>query len=246
MPFTAMNVCTLAVLLVASIVPSSAFLSLTGSITHQHPVAASSSFLISQRGNRDDDSRLMATKTTLTEETDWNLRFVMRGVPTQKGKRVDEIFSVRAQFLEEEGYEPPQGVLKQVEKQDDASRMKITKIRWQLSEDPNDRKDGLWVWGLFKEPLYPFLLLQLETDEIRLAAGTEDEDSIQPLQLYAQIIHKRDGDLGVVLEGADLKIRVQETVNADIFGVSKAELYEEESIGTLSIQAAPALKSASS
>jgi hypothetical protein len=22
--------------------------------------------------------------------------------------------------------------------------------RWTLSEDPNDRKDGLWIWGLFK------------------------------------------------------------------------------------------------
>ncbi len=22
--------------------------------------------------------------------------------------------------------------------------------RWKLSEDPNDRRDGLWIWGLFK------------------------------------------------------------------------------------------------
>ena len=22
--------------------------------------------------------------------------------------------------------------------------------RWTLSEDPNDRKDGLWIWGLFE------------------------------------------------------------------------------------------------
>ena len=29
--------------------------------------------------------------------------------------------------------------------------------RGKPTEDP---KDGLWVWGLFKEPLYPFMLLQ--------------------------------------------------------------------------------------
>ena len=34
--------------------------------------------------------------------------------------------------------------------------------RWRLSEDPEDQKDSLWIWGLFKEPLYPFLLLELD------------------------------------------------------------------------------------
>lgn len=37
--------------------------------------------------------------------------------------------------------------------------------RWRLDEeagsDPLD-KGGLWIWGLFKEPLYPFMFLQLE------------------------------------------------------------------------------------
>jgi hypothetical protein len=28
---------------------------------------------------------------------------------------------------------------------------------WTLSEDKNDRKDGLWIWGLFEEPKYPYL-----------------------------------------------------------------------------------------
>ena len=33
--------------------------------------------------------------------------------------------------------------------------------KWTLSEDKNDRKDGLWIWGLFEEPKYPFLYFNL-------------------------------------------------------------------------------------
>lgn len=178
-------------------------------------------------------------KTTLTDETSWNLRVVLRGVATEQGKKVDRIFSVKAHFLEETGYEPPQGSLQQLFDYDNneepitTTAFKVVKSRWQLSEDPNDRKDGLWVWGLFKEPLYPFMLLQLETDLIPLA-GT-DGDAILPLQLYAQINHKRDADTGVILEGADLKVRQMETVKADVFGVAKVDVYDEVNVGTLSI-----------
>ena len=93
---------------------------------------------------------LTAVKTTLTDETTWNLRFVLNGVTTEKGRKVDEIFSISAQFLEDDGYEPPQGSLSQMQG-DEPSRLQIVKSRWQLSEDPEDRKDGLWIWGLFKE-----------------------------------------------------------------------------------------------
>ncbi len=40
------------------------------------------------------------------------------------------------------------------------------KARWTLSEAEDTRGAGLWVWGLFKEPLYPFLLLQVNNLEI--------------------------------------------------------------------------------
>lgn len=36
------------------------------------------------------------------------------------------------------------------------------KARWTLSEAEDERGAGLWVWGLFKDPLYPFLLLQMD------------------------------------------------------------------------------------
>ncbi|KAL7581116.1 hypothetical protein ACA910_005917 [Epithemia clementina (nom. ined.)] len=202
------------------------------------------------RSNKNNVFRLTAQKAdataraTLTDKTTWNLRMVLRGVATDKGKKIDEIFNLKCKFMEEEGYEPPQGIV-QLAEESEQSRFQIVKSRWQLSEDPNDRKDGLWVWGLFKEPLYPFLLLQLETKPIPIAGGgsaneREDKvyegDAIKPLQLYAQLNHRRDADKGVVLTASDLKVRQIETVDADMFGVAKVNLYEEVNIGTLSVQ----------
>ena len=174
-----------------------------------------------------DRSMHLQAKTTLTEETDWKLRLVLRSVSTTQGRKVDHVVSATVQFREEEGYEPPQGSITTAE----GDPLKITKSYWKLSEDPNDRKDGLWIWGLFKEPLYPFMLLQMEVDEIPLS----EDDTIQPLQLYAQINHKRDDEAGVILEAGELKVRQMETINADPFGVASVDVYEEVNIGTLSI-----------
>jgi len=163
---------------------------------------------------------------------------------------------VETKFVEEEGYEPPQGCLRQVgldvsagtaadgdtsagegdsSKSGSTSRLELASSRWKLSEDPNERKDGLWVWGLFKEPLYPFLLLQMETREMPLPGS--DGDAIKPLKLYAQITHKRDRDTGTVeLGGASLNVREVETIKADPFGAASVELYDEVDVGRLSIQ----------
>lgn len=167
------------------------------------------------RGNKKTSalSASPTTITTLTDETTWKIRFLLQGLPTEKGKKVNEmLFTVTAQFIEEEGYEPPQGDLKQILNGDEKGQLRITKSRWLLSEDPNERKDGLWVWGLFKEPLYPFLLLQLETDRVPLPG--EEEDAIKPLKLFAQLNHKREKEVGVLLKGGDLKVREMETVKA--------------------------------
>lgn len=173
-----------------------------------------------------------STKATLTDETLWKIRFVLKGIETENGKKVDEIFRFDANFLEEEGYEPPQGTLSQISSEGD--RIKIKSSYWQLSEDPNDRKDGLWIWGLFKEPLYPFLLLKIQTDSIPLE-GDED-DVIKPLQLFAQINHRRDSEFGVVLEATDLKVRQVETIKADPFGAASVDIFEEVNIGSISVQ----------
>merc|ERR1712115_34327 len=78
-----------------------------------------------------------------------------------------------------------------------------------------------------------FLLLQMQ---IRIKKDNED-DSIQPLELYAQLNHKRDEKIGAMLEGADLNVRQSEIRKADLFGVSDVELYEEVDVGRLSIEA---------
>jgi hypothetical protein len=206
------------------------------------------SSVVSTAGRRTIDHTLPLTalaaaatktgKSTLTEHTTWKLRFVLQGVLTKKGKKVDEIFVATCKFLEEDGYEPPQGALQQVELTSD--RLKVTASYWKLSEDPNDRKDGLWIWGLFKEPLYPFMLLQLETAAVPLSGNADADgeavDEILPMQLYAQINHSRDNDKGVILEGAELNIRQMEKMKADPFGVSMVDVFEEKNVGTLSIQ----------
>jgi hypothetical protein len=173
-------------------------------------------------------------------------------MPTEMGKKVDEIFSIYCQFLEDTNYEPPQGKLRQLrapiarsgesrevdENDDDGTenspRLKITDSRWKLSEDPLERKDSLWIWGLFEEPLYPFLLLQLTTDRIPLPG--EDGDAIRPLALFSQINHRREKERGAVLDRGEVKIRVTETVKADIFGAATADIYEEVTVGTVNFE----------
>lgn len=183
------------------------------------------------------------SKATLTEETTWKFTLNCYGLPTKQGKRADQLFVLETQFIEEEGYEPPQGCLRQKQsQQEDAeeggggsnSKIELVSSRWQLSEDPSERKDGLWVWGLFKEPLYPFLLLQMETKEIPLPGS--DGDAIKPLKLYAQLTHNRDRDTGnVELSGAPLIVREVETIKADPFGAAKVDVYDEIDVGRLSV-----------
>jgi hypothetical protein len=177
-----------------------------------------------------------AAGQTLTEATTWKLRFNMRGLSTTKGRKVDETFIVTAKFVEDQGYEPPQGTIQQSSGANTDERLQIVKSYWKLSEDPNDRKDGLWIWGLFKEPLYPYLLLQLETAQVQLSG--DDADSIPPLRLYAQINHSRDTRTGNVgLTGKELMVQSIETVKADMFGASSVDLTQNTNIGTIQIQA---------
>jgi hypothetical protein len=164
----------------------------------------------------------------------WSLRLLLKSVPTEQGKKIDQMFVIKARFIEEEGYEPPQGSIEQ-QIEGDGTTLHITKSRWVLSEDPNDRKDSLWVWGLLKEPMYPFMLLQLETSKFELPG--EGGDAILPLKLFAQINHARDKEKGVILSPAELKVREMETVKADPIGAATVDLYEEVSVGQLTFKA---------
>lgn len=209
--------------------------------THSRPAGVASSTLQRYRYTSClKSSSSETTAATLTEATTWNLRLVLQNLPTSKGKTSDQIFAIRVQFIEEECYEPPQGILRQVDdeerEEEDPKRPKLTiaASRWILSEDPDDRKDSLWVWGLFKEPLYPFLLLQMEVDEIQLPG--DDQDSIPPLKLFAQINHKREKGEVILTSGADLKIKKKETFKADPFGAATVDIFEDITVGKLQLQ----------
>lgn len=170
---------------------------------------------------------------TLTEATTWQLRLKFDDLPVlskEKIERVGKLFSVRAKFIEEEGYEPPQGSMQQVGFDDDDLQLTIMKGRWTLSEDPDDRKDGLWVWGLFQEPLYPFLLLNLETEaqDIQL---DEETINIPALNLYAKIPHRRK-EGSVVLDTAALNVRSTEQLQ--LVG-AVADYFDDTCVGELQI-----------
>eukprot|EP00580_Thalassiosira_gravida_P002205 CAMPEP_0201618900 /NCGR_PEP_ID=MMETSP0492-20130828/40259_1 /ASSEMBLY_ACC=CAM_ASM_000837 /TAXON_ID=420259 /ORGANISM="Thalassiosira gravida, Strain GMp14c1" /LENGTH=248 /DNA_ID=CAMNT_0048087627 /DNA_START=33 /DNA_END=779 /DNA_ORIENTATION=+ len=190
-------------------------------------------------------------KATLTVDTTWRLRLLLNDVKTAKGKKLDgQLFVVEGNFIEEEGYEPPQGLFtptgtpssdEQVEEGDKSESdggmfLEVSNSRWKLSEDPDDPKDGLWIWGLFKEPLYPFMLLQIETKELTLSSSADEEnaDSIPPLKLYAQINHFRNKDEGTVkLQTANLNIRILEQIQLP---GATVDLFEEEAVGQVSFQ----------
>jgi hypothetical protein len=203
------------------------------------------------------------TMTTLTEDTTWRLRLLLDGVTTTKGRKLrgPTLFVLEGQFIEEEGYEPPQGYFRPITRRFDEKEQSTTTTavagenggagaseremtlelagsRWKLSEDPNDPKDGLWVWGLFKEPLYPFLLLQMETKDLLLEKDGDGGDSLPALKLYAQVSHvrseKTEGD--VVLSTANLNVRVLEQVKLP---GATVDLYEEEAVGRISFQPLP-------
>ncbi len=206
--------------------------------------------------------------TTLTEDTTWRLRLLLDGVTTTKGRKLrgPTLFVLEGHFVEEVGYEPPQGFFRPIlrrrsdeieqstssstttattadQEVQDAERVMALELagsRWKLSEDPNDPRDGLWVWGLFKEPLYPYLLLQMETREFILEENgdTGIGDSLPALKLYAQVPHVRsekvEGD--VVLSTANLNVRVLEQVKLP---GATVDLFEEEVVGRVSFQPLP-------
>ncbi len=145
------------------------------------------------------------------------------------------MFNWNVHFVEDEGYEPPQGTLVQLKTtQDESTDMSAPQMvtsRWKLSEDPNERRDSFWVWGLFEEPLYPFLLLEIQTDQWN---PPDSEDVVLPLRLFAQVKHRRDKESGVLLENSELIFRQVETVKADPFGAATVDLFQEVSMGQVS------------
>ncbi|EJK56943.1 hypothetical protein THAOC_23071, partial [Thalassiosira oceanica] len=149
--------------------PSAAILLLLAVVASVHGFTAPNT---AKRSNNDAAttslfmSETATARTTLTDETTWRLRLLLNDVTSSKGAKLDgKLFVIEGSFIEEEGYEPPQGTFVANERrsssgedlsESDTTILKVKSSRWKLSEDPDDPKDGLWIWGLFKEPLYPF------------------------------------------------------------------------------------------
>lgn len=234
--------------------------------------SAPSEGLAATSSSNNDNKKKNEKVTTLTKDTTWRLRILLNGITTTNGRKLStgsgaggQLFVVEGSFIEEDGYEPPQGYFKPLTAAttiDDenasspstttTSMLEIINSRWKLSEDPDDPKDGLWIWGLFKEPLYPYMLLQMETRELQLSSSKDglNDDSIPPLKLYAQISHirtnnndknKKDamigggrrGGEGVELKTANLNIRVLEQI---ALPGTTVDLYEEEAVGQITFQ----------
>ena len=83
----------------------------------------------------------------------------------------------------------------------------------------------MWIWGLFKEPLYPFILFSLGVcsgSELALADGS---------RLFLQCTHKGDGGLTALTTG-DVSIRVPTEQNADLVGLSQFTYQEPVPFGS--------------
>lgn len=248
----------------------------SSSSTSSEELAATLSSASNNNNNKNDKV------TTLTKETTWRLRILLNGITTTKGRKLSssnsgsggggQLFVVEGSFIEEDGYEPPQGYFQPltaattiniiddvdenaISSTTTTSKLEIMNSRWKLSEDPDDPKDGLWIWGLFKEPLYPYMLLQMETHELALSSSKDglNDDSIPPLKLYAQISHIRTnnnnndknknkdaligggrrGGEGVELKTANLNIRVLEQI---ALPGTTVDVYEEEAVGQITFQ----------
>lgn len=133
-------------------------------------------------------------------------------------------------FAEDQGFEPPQGKMF-VESCSPEGALKLGEqtVQWVLSEDPEDRKDSLWIWGLFSEPLYPFILLQLQLEE---PLTFVDGVSIPAGQLYCQVDHRRK-DGSVLLGEGTVTYKVQETLKADLVGLSDLTYGEPVTCGSI-------------
>jgi hypothetical protein len=168
-----------------------------------------------------------STTFSLTPACTWKVKLVL----TAEGCATPVTVTANVRFAEEDGYEPPQGFLL-VESciPEGAVTLGQQPARWTLSEDPEDRGDSLWIWGLFSEPLYPFILFELElAQDVPMAI---EGVSIPAGTLYCQVDHRRK-DGKVQLGEGTVSYKVEEKVAADLVGLSELTYGEPISCGTI-------------
>ena len=165
---------------------------------------------------------------SLSPECTWRINLELTSEDAFKPRPVS--LSAVLRFAEEDGFEPPQGFVR-VEScvPEGVLTLGQQPARWQLSEDPEDRGDSLWIWGLFSDPLYPYMLLELELEEpVEVGEGV----SIPAGTLYCQVDHRRK-DGKVQLGEGTVTYKVTESIKADLVGLSNVEYGEPVPCGKI-------------
>jgi hypothetical protein len=156
-------------------------------------------------------------KATLQANTTWRISLAISGKPTEEGQGTPVDVSCKAVFIEEEGYEPPQGIIRF----EGSNYLGGVRPSWTLAEDPSAEgfdKAGFWIWGLFEEPKYPFMLLEFEVlKEIPLSTGV-----IPVGKMFGQCKVTRDKETGVSISDGTLSITEMTEMQADLVGLSTA------------------------
>ena len=100
---------------------------------------------------------------TLDDSTEWTLSMSF----AKDGSTAQDLVTAKVKFMEDEGYEPPQG---RVLLDGDSKYLAASsQCFWKLGEDPAKEgfdKAGFWIWGLFEEPAYPFFFFELDIVEV--------------------------------------------------------------------------------
>ena len=175
----------------------------------------------------------------LSGNTMWRLRLNLVGQDGKPALRA----TARIRFVEDRGYEPPSG---KIFVENDYSGIIRTNEKgfastWTLSEDRNDRKDGLWVMGLFKEPKYPYLYFSLGVFESFLLPSGEEQPfslmdgsaGVPGDKLNFVFNHLNKGpEEGRVLSGGIVTFKNSEILNLPL---TKVDIGEEVSAGSVEL-----------
>eukprot|EP00747_Dinoflagellata_sp_TGD_P184074 gnl/TRDRNA2_/TRDRNA2_39404_c0_seq1.p1 gnl/TRDRNA2_/TRDRNA2_39404_c0~~gnl/TRDRNA2_/TRDRNA2_39404_c0_seq1.p1 ORF type:complete len:294 (-),score=54.61 gnl/TRDRNA2_/TRDRNA2_39404_c0_seq1:1-882(-) len=165
-----------------------------------------------------DDSMVeySGPKATLSTDTTWRLSLDL------EGSEAPVVLKVK--FLREEGYEPPQGTIEIVEDTGAVANLEA-KNRWELGEDPDGKSEnpmdggGLWIWALFSETPFPYLLFSIELNEYG--------------KVSAKVPHAVGDKRGTVLSDGTATTMKYTDVAADLVGLSRAQISEKMPAGTV-------------
>lgn len=185
-------------------------------------------------------SSLLMKKATMDGDTLWRISAKLR----KSGTKSSDIV-LRVRFVPDRNYEPPQG---RIFIEDDFNGLVQVDDKgysgvWTLSEDKEDRKDGLWIWGLFEEPKYPFLYFYMDVYNTTILPSGEEApifngEGIPNNRLNFRFDHLNEKNLGTVLKGGLMNYKESEYIKADPFGVGgKVDVGDSIPAGEVDIRA---------